>query len=279
MKVVWNSTDHGGHCKGHPLIFAGLFPKPQHGKGLCAKIFSVSQEDWSSIGGRVKWLVEESGLSQAGFARRIGIGPDTLSKWVNNRFVRGPSKSNLRSISALFRTPHARLVEFVLNGGEPPALVPIEEHPGHHPRTFIASESGRRIPAGTIPIINRVPAGNGMAQTDQDFAANFSHDTVDAGPWSSPGSVAFFVHGDSMSPDFNDKDLVIADPNRAVSSGCFAIVQFGSERDDENKIRRVMTTDAGILLIPSNAKYKTELVPPEQISSLLRVVEHRRAIL
>lgn len=202
-----------------------------------------------------------------------------MSKWVNDRLEKHPHKSNLRSIAALFGTPLGAMMSFVLEGGAPPQLAPIQpEHPSLNPRTYVASESAHRIPAGTIPVINRVPAGNGMALTDQDFAPNFSHETVDAGPWASPGSVAFFVQGDSMAPDFLDGDLVIADPNRPCADHCFAIVQFGPERGEENKLRRVLKTPNGTLLLPSNPKYNKEIVDPEAIVSLLRVVELRRPV-
>lgn len=112
--------------------------------------------------------------------------------------------------------------------------------------------------------------------TNQDYAANFSHETVDSGPWASAGSQAFFIHGDSMTGVFEDGDLVIGDPNVAASSGCYAIIQF--EASERNCVRRVVMKSGRVWLFAANDTYTPEDFEPEQIRSMLRVVEHRRKV-
>lgn len=131
-------------------------------------ITSVPESDHSTIGGRLRWLIEEHlGKKQAEFARSLGVTPQMLSRWVNNRHI--PSVEHGRAIA---RNTGVSEIWLLLGEGKPfyeepapvatrddvvrPAAREVEEYIGK----IIDPDMLRRL-AGTPSIVDVVIATKG----------------------------------------------------------------------------------------------------------------------
>lgn len=68
-------------------------------------------------GQRIAYLVDRSGRSQGAFAEAIGLGEDSVSKWINGKAK--PRRSNLQRIAEVFGRDVSEIVDFVVRGAMP----------------------------------------------------------------------------------------------------------------------------------------------------------------
>lgn len=115
-----------------------------------------------------------------------------------------------------------------------------------------------------IPVIGWAHAGS--AENYEEIPKDWQ----DAVPTECRDVKAFAVRleGDSMSPDFNQGDLLILQPSEEVYSGCLAVVKLSN---DGIIFRRVELRREHIKLVPLNPQYGMEEIPRSDIAWIFPV--------
>lgn len=125
-----------------------------------------------------------------------------------------------------------------------------------------------------VPVINRIAAGEGVDTAEaESYAPNTASCFVEyAG--APPKAIAVEVTGDSMEPDFRDRDIVIVDPENRVESGlaCVILNRGGSRYPRLKYVKRRGKT---IVLESRNSeKHPPQIVPVSQVVGFFRIFKH-----
>lgn len=126
-----------------------------------------------------------------------------------------------------------------------------------------------------VPLINSVAAGYPREFTDLGYPARVADQYVRCPDVRDADAFAARVVGDSMEPAYQEGDIVVFSPLKAVKNGsdCFARL----EPDHETTLKRVyFETDAEghelVRLQPLNSAYPPRLVRREQVAALYAAV-------
>ncbi|MBN2064220.1 MAG: helix-turn-helix domain-containing protein [Sedimentisphaerales bacterium] len=128
-----------------------------------------------------------------------------------------------------------------------------------------------KYPGKMIPIINKVSAGYPVGYTDLDYPAGGADDFVRCPDLHDPNAFALRVSGDSMTPKFNEGDIVIFSPNRQVENGDDCFVRLTDPHESTFK-RVYFEPDNIIRLQPRNQRYVPLFIPAEKINGIWKAV-------
>ena len=194
----------------------------------------------------LKYLRETNNLSKSELADKIGVNQSTLSRWENEE--NGATVDNALDLASFFNVTLADLVDKDLHFDN---------------ATMIKNED-----TISIPVLGTIKAGIPI-EAQQDVI-----DTVNIPKSWLKGGKKFYalkINGDSMSPKYNENDIVIFeftnDVWQANRRDC-AVMVNGYDATFKN----VVISENGITLIPLNLNNKDGYQPtfydPEQISGL-----------
>lgn len=194
----------------------------------------------------LKYLREKNNLSKSELAEKIGVNQSTLSRWENED--NGATVDNALDLATFFNVTLADLVDKDLH---------FDNAEFHNSEETIA-----------IPVLGVIKAGVPI-EAQQDII-----DTVNIPKSWQRGGKKFYalkIKGDSMSPKYNENDIVIFELNNDVwqanRKDC-AVMVNGYDATFKN----VVISENGITLIPLNPNnhdgYQPTFYDPEQISSL-----------
>ncbi len=135
------------------------------------------------------------------------------------------------------------------------------------------------IPQGNrIPILSYVQAGNWREICEQatTFDGNVEYVTASV----DIGSCGFglWIRGHSMTPMFNEGDLVIIDPDEQPRPGDYVVAKNGSEEATFKKYRPRGIDESGqevFELVPLNDDFPTMHSDRQHIEIIGVMVEHR----
>lgn len=211
-----------------------------------------------TYGEKVRAAREKAGLSQVELAEKIGyagkrvmVGQKLISTIENGKGPRGPSMPTRKLIGEALAID----VE-----GNPPRRVELSAHFGE------GDEAGVRI-----PVFACVAAGEmNLAFTDQGYAVGDGMYTVLA-----PRDIkidyalALEVRGPSMSPKYEQGQVVIADTTKEPGNGDLAIVGL---RDGMRYIKKWMRKAGKITLESFNPEYGPIEVPAKAIQFKYKII-------
>lgn len=132
-----------------------------------------------------------------------------------------------------------------------------------------------------LPLISLVQAGRAKQVID-DYTVGDASEFVDLDEASArhlgKNAFALRIEGFSMSPEFNEGDLVIVDPNIGVRPGEFVVAYV--ERDQGATLKKYRDRGGDSFdLVPLNPDYATVTIGPENPGHIIGVVvEHRRKL-
>ncbi len=135
---------------------------------------------------------------------------------------------------------------------------------------------------GYVPIINKAPAGTPVDYEEYGIDSGCGFDYVPRSE-GMEGELLFavIVIGDSMSPIYQEGDLVIFRPVRQdepVADGSSVFVRFTAARQHGCTFKSVWRRiDGRMDLRPENHKYATLTISGEEIERMALAVERRRA--
>lgn len=135
------------------------------------------------------------------------------------------------------------------------------------------------IPQGSrVPILSYVQAGHwrGMCEQATGFDGNVEYvaASVDIGPC----GFGLWLRGNSMTPFFNEGDLVIVDPDEQPRPGDYVVAKNGGEEATFKKYRPRGIDENGqevFELVPLNDDYPTMHSDRQHIEIIGVMVEHR----
>ncbi len=194
----------------------------------------------------LKYLREKNNLSKSELAEKIGVNQSTLSRWENED--NGATVDNALDLATFFNVTLADLVDKDLH--------------------FDNAEFHKIEETIAIPVLGVIKAGIPI-EAQQDII-----DTVNIPKNWQKGGKKFYalkIKGDSMSPKYNENDIVIFELNddvwQANRKDC-AVMVNGYDATFKN----VIISENGITLIPLNPNnhdgYQPTFYDPDQISSL-----------
>ena len=181
------------------------------------------------IGKNIKRLRLGAGYSQEQLARKLKISQGAVSQWEKEKTV--PDTNMLLEMASLFN-------------------VSLDEFADDSPRRELDGVVAMRRLA--VPIVGSIACSpqrepevipDGYADLPEGVRADF----------------ALKCKGDSMSPMFNDGDLVLIRQQPEVESGQVAAVGINGE----TTLKHVYKTDNGLLLFANNPKYEPIQTKPE----------------
>lgn len=133
-----------------------------------------------------------------------------------------------------------------------------------------------------IPIINYVQAGKFTEVMSPDTTVS-TGEFVLADTEVSNRAFALKVVGHSMSPDFNDGDTIIVDPDETLVPGCMVIASINGDEEATFKKYRPRGKDSSgaevVELAPLNEDYPTLTIDKDNPGKVVgRVVRHTRKL-
>ncbi|MEL1215010.1 LexA family protein [Aeromonas caviae] len=220
------------------------------------------------INERIKQTRKRLGYSQEILGSRVGVSRVSISQW-----ERGENTPNGRYLNDLAAALGVT-VDWLLTGeGEGAVTSAPEVIPGYHNVEPAVIPQGNRI-----PILSYVQAGNWREICEQatTFDGNVEYVTasVDIGPC----GFGLWIRGHSMTPMFNEGDLVIIDPDEQPRPGDYVVAKNGSEEATFKKFRPRGIDESGqevFELVPLNDDFPTMHSDRQHIEIIGVMVEHR----
>ncbi|MDX7921657.1 S24 family peptidase [Aeromonas media] len=220
------------------------------------------------INERIKQTRKRLGYSQEILGSRVGVSRVSISQW-----ERGENTPNGRYLNDLAAALGVT-VDWLLTGEGEAAVTSVPEViPGYHNVEPAVIPQGNRI-----PILSYVQAGNWREICEQatTFDGNVEYVTasVDIGPC----GFGLWIRGHSMTPMFNEGDLVIIDPDEQPRPGDYVVAKNGSEEATFKKYRPRGIDESGqdvFELVPLNDDFPTMHSDRQHIEIIGVMVEHR----
>ena len=195
-----------------------------------------------SIGEIIKQRRKELGLSAEDIAKKAGVSPATIYRYESGD-IRNPRSSILRPMAEVLNLDLYDLVgwsQFILDD-----------------RNDMWSQSSIKAPTASaapkpyrrIPVLGSIPAGVPIEAVEE------IEDWEDLPESMFKGGAEYFalkVKGDSMSPKYEDGDVLILRRQGTCDNGqdCAVLVN-----GDDATFKRVRLSERGITLQPLNPKY------------------------
>ncbi|KMY38361.1 LexA family protein [Aeromonas caviae] len=221
-----------------------------------------------NVNERIKSRRIACGLTQDQVASRVGVTRVAVSHW-----ERGGADPNGRYLNELAAALGVS-VDWLLTGKEEGTMGASEPpFPGY--RNVEPAE----IPQGTrVPILSYVQAGQWREMCEQATGFDGNVEYVTASVDIGPRGFGLWLRGNSMTPQFNEGDLVIVDPDEQPRPGDFVVAKNGSEEATFKKYRPRGIDENGqevFELVPLNDDYPPMHSDRQHIEIIGVMVEHR----
>ena len=196
------------------------------------------------LGEKIKTYRKKNKLSQSDLASLLNVANGTISMWESN--LRKPDIDTIKKLSEIL-------------------YIPINE--------LLESEKSNRI-----PVLGSIPAGIPLEMIEDIV----DYEELEAGMFI--GGKEYFalkIKGDSMSPKFQENDILIVRKQEDCNNGDYAIIAVNG---NDATFKKVIKKDSGIILQPLNTNYEPIIFTLEDIQKLpVRilgvVIEIRRKVL
>lgn len=183
------------------------------------------------FGKKLRALRLQAKITQKQLAEMLGVELATISAYETGKIM--PSIPKIKKICEIFNI---------------------------NPDTILGSQS-----VDFIPLVNRIPVYDGARAGN---VPNFPKDAVvlewlDV-PMNLGGKAGIIVHGDSMSPEINDGDIVIINPDLEIRSGDRVVVIFEDGNGSDGAVVKIFKQQNDIVILSSlNPKYPPFAITPE----------------
>lgn len=203
-------------------------------------------------------LIDESHQT-AGVGNSHDVSERDVSEYVNKLFDEWAKSKNLIATSAVPMSKTASVVneDDVRFSNVEPAEIPV----------------GRRV-----PILSYVQAGHWREMCEQASGFDGNVEYVSASIDIGSRGFGLWLRGNSMTPFFNEGDLVIIDPDEQPRPGDYVVAKNGSEEATFKKYRPRGIDESGqevFELVPLNDDFPTMHSDRQHIEIIGVMVEHR----
>lgn len=208
------------------------------------------------------------GLSKTALAKAIGISGVSVGKWESG--LNQPKGRYLNDLAAALGVS----VDWLLTGKEEGSTGVAESpFPGYrNVEPAVIPQGGR------VPILSYVQAGNWREMCEQAMTFDGNVEYVTASVDIGPCGFGLWLRGNSMTPQFNEGDLVIVDPDEQPRPGDFVVAKNGSDEATFKKYRPRGIDEHGqevFELVPLNDDYPPMYSDRQHIEIIGVMVEHR----
>lgn len=211
----------------------------------------INEDERAQVASRIRFLIGQQGLSQAAFARKLGIDPGNMSNYLNGRLPVTPGLIN-RIAADMGVSKHWLATGYGL---------PFEKETDY---------CGAELPPSRTPIYN-IDVTAGTRELSREFTSERIMGYMDL-PQLSPDTVIVRVNGDSMEPEILDGSFVairtVSDPTTIFWGQIYVVVL-----DDFRLVKHVRraTDDAFVILRSANGAYDDMLIERSKIRRLYMV--------
>lgn len=188
---------------------------------------------------RLKIARTERGISQKKLAEQLFVSQQTVAKWETDKAT--PNPETITKIADLLNAS----LDFLL-GREPSNLEPFA-----YDSTSVLK----------IPVYGYIPAGVPIEAIEDIL------DEIDIPESMTLGGKSFFalkIKGDSMSPKYENNDIVLFEKAVSCDNGTDCAVMVNG---DDATFKRVEIKENGIMLKPMNPNYETMFYTNEEIEN------------
>lgn len=258
------------------------------------------------MGAKLRRQRRRLGLTLDELAGRTGISKPYLSLIETGRVPNPPSDEKLRRLEQSLGFPQGELisqahlqrtprdVRAVLNqllkgNGESAPVdspstglgvsIPVDLDEAYlsgvlHEMVGKSAGNIEQVASNAVPVINKVSAGYPQDFTDLSYPPQVADDYVGCPDIRDKDAFAARVSGDSMTPKYRERDIVIFSPALPPRNGDDCFVRFD---DGQTTFKRVFfesdeTGEAVLRLQPRNEKYRAQIVSSKKIAGLYRAV-------
>lgn len=221
---------------------------------------------YMNIHSRIKSQRLVHGLTQESLAKKLGINRVSISQW--ERGDTSPKGNNLVRLAEILGVKP----EWLLFGEDAVSSAGTNLAGYHNVEPAVIPQGSR------VPILSYVQAGHwrGMCEQATGFDGNVEYvaASVDIGPC----GFGLWLRGNSMTPFFNEGDLVIVDPDEQPRPGDYVVAKNGGEEATFKKYRPRGIDENGqevFELVPLNDDYPTMHSDRQHIEIIGVMVEHR----
>lgn len=189
----------------------------------------------NNFAANLKYLRLQAGMTQEELAQKLNKDYSTIGKWELGQ--RSPIMADVIRIANLFNISLEKLIgqSIIYNNAKQLEL------------------DSNTI---QIPVLGKIPAGMPLEAIENTYAV----DTVDIPKnWLKGGNKYFALEldGDSMEPDYLDKDIVIFKQTSDCESGQDCCIRINGS---DATFKRVRKQENGIMIIPLNENNSTGFV-------------------
>lgn len=222
-------------------------------------MLSRRKSDNLELGKRLKQIRKLAELTQEAFGKMVGCTGENISDI--ERGKSRPSDALLLNICRVFRVTKTWLLEG--KSSEQFVRESVEAYYGKN--TIDVSDF---VPYD-IPLLGRAGAGRRVFSED-GYPVGEGYRKVHR-PYDlfDPNAFAVEVEGDSMSPRYEDGDIVICSPAKGWTSGDYCVV---IKKDDEVLVKKVGDKDGAVILYSTNQAYDPILLNKEEIRAMHKIV-------
>ena len=230
----------------------------------------TAHEKYGNVAGRIRSVRQKRGLTQAAMAENLGVSQKTISRIEKGETQ--PDFSLLMAIHEKFDVP----AQWLITGKEaaPGRLSDFfsEEVLARAVKAAlraVSSEAGYEAAgAMQLPLFD-IEGGEGPVVYEGDLPGREAPRRI-AAPPDLDDAFACQLHGDSMTPEFHDGDILIFSPLAELTTGDYACVHLA----DRSTFRQVFFLDdkQHIRLVALNRSYLEEQLPRSDVPGLFKLV-------
>jgi len=221
---------------------------------------------YMNIHSRIKAQRLVHGLTQESLAKKLGINRVSISQW--ERGDTSPKGNNLVRLAEILGVKP----EWLLFGDDAVSGAGTNLAGYHNVEPAVIPKGSR------VPILSYVQAGNWREICEQATTFDGNVEYVSASVDIGPCGFGLWLRGNSMTPFFNEGDLVIVDPDEQPRPGDYVVAKNGSEEATFKKYRPRGIDENGqevFELVPLNDDYPTMHSERQHIEIIGVMVEHR----
>lgn len=188
---------------------------------------------------RLKELRENSGNSQASFAKLFGTTQSTIGNWESG--AREPKFTTMQRLADFFGVS----VDYLLGRDDQISNVPSPSVPG----------------AKWVPVLGYVRAGIPTEAVEEIL----DYEEISPQMAAQGDYFALKIKGSSMEPRIHEGDVVIVRKQDDADTGDVAVVVVNG---DDATVKRIKKRPEGLMLIPSNPAFEPMFYSNDEVNSL-----------
>ena len=208
------------------------------------------------IGSRIRYARDRAGMTQEALGQRCHVSRAAIAQWENGTTL--PSLAHLQMAADALGV----WVSWITGENDGNASQPMA------------------APGYTVPVIDTVVAGAWGKVTDP-YPPGRGMDILITERHLGPAAFGLVIHGTSMTPEFEDGDKIIVDPDITPVPGDFVVAKLDDADEATFKKYRPRGIDATgrpvIELVPLNEDWPSLRIDAEHPGRIVgTMVEHRR---